>query len=271
MSESRSDLALAAALRLMDPLVGLLLHEGVSYSRFANALKASFLDAAEKILEAEAARVNDSSLSTLSGVHRKDVRAWRSNGQTGSRSKNLGPVMEVYARWASDPDYCDGPGKPRILDRAGAPVSFEELALSVSKDVHPRTLLQELIRLGVVRQVDSQGKGEKLELCADAFVPKKGSAEMLQLLADNVGDHIATVVNNLQGHEPMLEQAVFADELSAESAEALGALARQIWSNAFREIMREGTKLSRSDQGDPNADQRVRFGMYYYRGRVTKP
>jgi len=69
MSESRADLALAAALALLAPLVELLLHEGVTYPRFANALKKAFLDSALKILEASSARVNDSSVSTLTGVH----------------------------------------------------------------------------------------------------------------------------------------------------------------------------------------------------------
>ncbi|CAN5175180.1 DUF6502 family protein [soil metagenome] len=253
----------------MGPLVELLVREGVSYPRLANALKTSFLTSAEKILADEQARVNDSSLSTLSGIHRKDVRVWRAKGQTGSRPKHLGPVTEVYARWASDPNYCDKSGKPRILDRTGA-LSFEELATSVSKDVHPHALLQELIRLGVVRKHEDGGT-EKLELCADAFVPKEGSAEMMQLFSDNVGDHIATAVNNLQGNDPMLEQAVFADELSAESVEALSALARQIWLRAFREVVLEATKLSNNDEGNPDANQRVRFGMYFFRGPLSKP
>ncbi len=64
--------------------------------------------------------------------------------------------MEVYTRWASDPLYCDDRGRPRILDRVGGPGSFEALAASVSNDVHPRTLLRELIRLGVATHVETE-------------------------------------------------------------------------------------------------------------------
>lgn len=267
MSVSRSDLALAAALRLAAPLVELLLREGVDYPRFAGALKASFAEAAERILDADAARVTDSSVSTLSGVHRKDVRAWRQAGKALPKSPNLNAVMVLYTRWASDPAYGDDEGKPRILDRVGPTGSFEALAQSVSSDVHPRTLLQELIRLGVVRPVGAEGANDKLMLCTDAFVPKDGFAEMLRLFAANVGDHIATAVHNIGGGgDPMLEQSVYANELRPESAATLSALSRQIWAKAFREVAAEATRLCRRDRGKPDANQRMRFGMYYYKG-----
>ncbi len=258
----------------MSPLVELLLHEGVTYPRFANALKKTFLEAAQNVLETDSARVTDSRISVLSGVHRKDVREWRRAGRPRPQAKIAGAVMAVFTRWASDPDYSDENGRPRTLDRAGGPGSFEALAASVSNDVHPRTVLQELTRLGVVRltQGESNGSGDKVSLCAEAFVPQKGAAEMLQLFADNVGDHIAAAKHNLIGERPpMLEQSVYADSLTPESAAALSALARQIWSSAFREFARKATALDRQDKRKPGADQRVRFGMYYYHGPNDEP
>ncbi|MEI8031374.1 MAG: DUF6502 family protein [Comamonadaceae bacterium] len=274
MSESRADLSLAAALRLVAPLVELLLQEGVTYPRFANALKKTFLESAASVLEANAARVNDSSLSTLTGIHRKDVREWRAVGQPRSQAKTFGAVMEVFTRWANDPDYCDQQGRPRVLDRTGGPGSFEALAASASRDVHPHTLLRELIRLGVASRAEtgSNDSGDKVSLCMDAFVPKEGSAEMLQLFADNVGDHLAAAAHNLKsGTTPMLEQSVFADSLRPESVAALSNLARQIWSNAFHDVVRDATALSDQDREQPGADQRVRVGMYFYHGPNLEP
>ncbi|OGA20174.1 MAG: hypothetical protein A3G25_12690 [Betaproteobacteria bacterium RIFCSPLOWO2_12_FULL_63_13] len=270
MPNSSSDVALDAALQAAAPLVEFLLNEGVNYARFASALKTVFLDRAENVLAAHDAKVNDSSISTLSGVHRKDVRAWRAAGRAPLRSKSLGPAMQVFTRWASDPAYCDSRGKPRVLPRTGTGGSFEELAKIVSKDVHPRALLQELIRLDVVRPDKTEGGVEQLALRADAFVPTAGRAEMLQLFSDNVGDHIATAVHNLAGGDPMLEQAVYAEGLRPASVESLRTLARDIWLKAFRTFAREATKLYRRDKGRQDADQRVRFGMYCYRGPATK-
>lgn len=274
MSESRADLSLTAALRLLAPLVEFLLREGVTYPRFANALKKTFLESATSLLEASSTRVNDSSISTLTGIHRKDVREWRMVGQPLPQAKTLGAVMEVFTRWANDPDYCDEQGRPRVLNRTGGTGSFEALAASVSKDVHPHTMLRELIRLGVARHIEasSDESGDKVSLCADAFVPKQGAAEMLQLLSDNVGDHLAAAVHNMvTDSDPMLEQSVFADNLRPESVAALSLLARQIWSKALHDIVRDATVLSEQDRDQSGADQRLRVGMYFYHGPNLKP
>ncbi len=181
--------------------------------------------------------------------------------------------MEVFTRWANDPDYCDKHGHPRVLDRVGGPGSFEALATSASNDVHPHTLLQELIRLGVARRVetDLNGEGGKVSLCVDAFVPKEGAAEMLQLFSDNVGDHLAAAAHNLMGSNVlMLEQSVFADSLRPESVAAINTLARQIWSNAFHDMVRDATALSKQDREQSGANQRVRIGMYFYHGPNVK-
>lgn len=269
MSESRADLSLAAALRVVAPLVELLLREGVTYPRLAAALKKTFLEAAPGVLEASSTRVNASSISTVTGIHRKDVREWRAMGQPRPQAKTFGAAMEVFTRWANDPNYCDPHGHPRALDRVGGADSFEALAASVSKDVHPRTVLRELIRLGVARrtEADSDEGADKVSLCVEAFVPKQGTAEMLQLFSDNVGDHLAAAVHNLAGGEaPMLEQSIFADSLRPESVAAINTLARQIWSKAFHDIVRDATALSDQDRDQAGADQRLRVGMYFYHG-----
>ncbi len=273
-SESRPDLCLAAALALLAPLVRLLLHEGVTYPRFANALKKTFLESATSLLEASETRVNDSSVSTLTGIHRKDVREWRSVGQPRPQVKTFGAVMEVFTRWVNDPDYCDPQGQPRILKRTGGPGSFEALAASVSKDVHPRAVLRDLIRLGVARQIEAGAdeNGDMVGLCADAFVPKKGAAEMLQLFSDNVGDHLAAAAHNLMADgAPMLEQSVFADNLRPVSVAALSTLARKIWSDAFHGIVYDATRLCDQDRDLPGADQRIRVGIYFYHGPSRNP
>ena len=273
MSDSRPDLSLDAALRVIAPLVAWLLHEGVTYPRFANALKQTFLDAAPGVLEASATKINDSSISTLTGIHRKDVRAWRSAGRPLPKAKMFGTVMEVFTRWANDPQYGDSQGHPRVLDRVGGPGSFEALAASASSDVHPHALLRELIRLGVAKRLDedANGEGGKVSLCAEALVPKAGTAEMLQLFSDNLGDHLAAATSNLSGGgEPMLEQSVFADDLRPQSVAAMNALARRIWLRAFQEIVRDATALTEQDRGQPGADQRIRIGMYFYRGPNAK-
>jgi len=267
-TESRSDLALAASLRLLSPLVTMLLREGVTYPHFAQSLKQVFLESAAKIIDERDGRSNDSNVSVLSGVHRKDVREWRRAGKPRPPAKTLSVAMQVFARWVSDPAYRDEQGEPRLLERGGASGSFEALAASVSNDVHPRTVLEELLRLGVVALDNQAGEATptRLRLCSGAFVPKEGYAEMLQLFADNVGDHVAAAASNLVGTEaPLLEQSVYANGLSSESADALDALSRGLWAGVLQQMVRTATLLSKQDQGIAGADERVRLGMYFYR------
>lgn len=269
MSESRADLSLAAALRVMAPLVEMLLRDGVTHPQLAAALKKTFLDAAPRVLEFGNVKVNDSRLSTLTGIHRKDVRQWREVGEPKPQAKSLSSAMAVFTRWMDDPNYCDKKGRPRALARTGGAGTFEDLATSVSKDVHPQTILQELIRLGIVERVGGETPNcdDKFRLRKDAFVPESGSTELLQVFADNVADHAAAASSNLfRLMPPMLEQSVFADCLSPASVAVMDDLARQIWMRAFHEIVREATALSERDLGHSGAIQRVRIGMYMYHG-----
>lgn len=268
-AQTRSDLALDATLRVVAPLVEWLLHEGVTHTRLSNALKQTFLDAAPGMLADSATKVTDSSISTLTGIHRKDVREWRAVGKPLPPSRTFGVVTELFTRWVNDPLYCDPEGHPRVLDRAGGQGSFEALAASVSSDVHPHTLLRELIRLGVADclNTESDGEGNQVRLIGQAFVPREGAVEMLQLFSDNVADHLAAATHNLrQPSEPMLEQSVFADNLRPESVAAMNALVRQIWLSAFHEIVRDATERCDQDRGQSGADQRIRSGMYFYHG-----
>ena len=273
MSESHADLTLAAALRVMAPMVQLLLQEGVTYTQFSNALKKTFLEAAPGILETSSAKVNDSSISTLTGIHRKDVREWRTVGEPLPQTKTLSAVMSVYTRWTSDPEFCDQSGRPRVLERLGGQGTFEALASKVTSDVRSLALLQELIRLGIaIKVTNDQTPGSDLvKLCVDAFVPAEGACEMLQLFSDNVGDHLAAAVHNLSDKSsPMLEQSVYADHLSPQSISAMNALARRLWTEAFQTVVRDATVLSDQDRNQVDGNQRMRIGMYFYHGPDLK-
>ena len=72
---SQPSLVLDRVLRVMQPLVRLLLRNGVTYTVFAAALKRVFLDGARQELAARGMAQTDSAVSLLCGVHRRDVRS----------------------------------------------------------------------------------------------------------------------------------------------------------------------------------------------------
>jgi hypothetical protein len=259
---------LQESLALLQPLARALVANGVTYPVFAQAMKRVFLEAARAELLATNKRLTDSSLSLLSGVHRKDVRVLNvATEQEPVRALSI--AIEVSTRWSSDIQFCNEDGTPRTLpvrSRSSGEVSFETLTQAVSKDFHSRSVLEELLRLGVVRL-----DGEVVTLQSDEFVPRESFAEAAYFLGANGHDHLAAAVNNLQAHgsgedSPFLEHAVFADELSPESVHQLQLLARRLWVTAFKrfaQAAQDAVDKDRELTAGENS-QRIRFGAYCY-------
>jgi hypothetical protein len=259
---SRSAVVLASVLRLLRPAVRLLLRHGVAYPSFATALKQVFLEAARDELAASGQKTTDSALSLLSGVHRRDVRQLRSAASAPPARDAMNMASQVVARWLSDVAFVDDEGAPLVLPRQAEGPGFDALVAAISTDVRPRAVLDELLRLGLAEEGE-QG----VRLLAPGFVPRQGFAEMLQLLGDNVHDHLAAACANVDGQQNFLEQAVFVDELTPASAAELHALAAKVWRQAFRQVMREAQ--ARFDHDQAHAEpaqrtQRVRFGSYFH-------
>ncbi|HET8745975.1 MAG TPA: DUF6502 family protein [Ramlibacter sp.] len=253
--------AVAAVLR---PAIHLLLRSGIDYPRLAAELKTLFIEEAAAEIQRAGHATTDSAISLLSGVHRKDVRQWRESGRPPGAARPVALSARVFARWITDADYGGEQGGPRALPRAGPAPSFEALVRSVTQDVHPFTVLQELIRLRVA-SVEIQDGGEIVVPGAD-FVPPAGSREALELLAANLADHASAAVSNVLGAPPTLEQSVFAAGITPASAERLQALARQLWLRMRGEMIEEASRLYEADQDSPQARTRVRFGSYFWSG-----
>jgi hypothetical protein len=251
-----------AAAALLRPAVRLLLHSGVSFPRFAAELKTLFIEEAAAEIQRAGHATTDSAVSLLSGAHRKDVRAWRETGRPAAAARPVALSARVFARWLADRRYTNARGKPRALPRTGDAPSFEALVRAETQDVHPFTVLQELIRLGIV-EVEVRDERELVVPARVDFVPPAGSQEALELLAGNAGDHIAAAVSNMLGEAPQLEQSVFAAGITAASADRLHALARTLWARARLEMIEEATRLYAADQDKADATQRVRFGSYF--------
>ncbi len=263
-SADHAALALREAAVLMAPVAQWLLRHGVAYPDFAELLKAVFVQAARGELERADATPSQSALSLLSGVHRKDVRAL-AQASTPVRSPPRPSLpAQVLTRWLSDRRYRAADGKPRVLVRTGARRSFEALCLELSSDVHPRSVLDELLRLGAVAL-----DGERVRVIAAAFVPSGRLDEMTALFASSASDHLAAAVANLTLNIPkFLEQSIYADGLTPASIELLHDAARRAWAVAFESMAgqaRERVALDSAGDGD----LRMRFGVYFFSERAA--
>lgn len=256
---------LGVVLRVMAPLVRWLLRSGVGYTEFAAALKPVFLSQAMHETRRTGGKETDSALSLLSGLHRKDIRkattdAFSAGFAVDSKASLKASLpSQVVARWVAT-------DLPNALKLTGDN-SFERLVRAVSTDVHPRAVQQELVRLGV-----AQLSGDLLELTRRAFMPDPASHETRQLLADSVADHLSAGVHNLTdgAARKYLEQAVFADGLSAASVRQLEQLANQLWQESMSRMVQAAVPLCEHDE-PLGGDQRIRLGMFCYAEAMSPP
>ena len=288
---------LAQALAIMGPLAAWLVRSGVGHGELAQALKPVFLQAAAAELANSGRSATDSALSVLSGLHRKDVKLLSpvsTSGLAGAHttaapasktSSKISPASTLATRWIASGLPLELPySSPQVTDtttdtaantaadgpsQTNSPTpSFEALARAVSKDIHPRTLLQELLRLGVASEAAGM-----VRLQQAAFVPSPQLAEARELLGGAVADHLAAGVHNLTApadQKRYLEQSVFADGLSVASTAKLQALATSLWQPVLQAMVQAAQPLC--DQDAPNplqpqqaaGDQRIRLGMFCY-------
>lgn len=247
---------------LLVPLAQLAIARGLHYADVDELLRAAFVDAALAVHPEVAPHRAVSRVSAATGLHRREVSRLIQQDAPDAAPKRS-PATQVFTRWLGHPGLRKKGVLVTSLPRQGGALSFETLAMSVTRDVHPRSLLEELCRLGLTRLDETT---DTVHLLRERFAPAGDEPRMLGFLASNVGDHLqASVANVLADEPPHLEQALFADELSQDSLQRLQPLVRAQWQQLLGALVPEVQKLIDDDQAHQRVqDQRLRVGLYAY-------
>jgi len=250
---------------MLRPLVRLLLANGIGYTTLMEILKSVFVKVAENDFRIAGKAQTDSRISLLTGVHRKDVKRLRQGSVDRlQQSAQASLSAQLFALWTGSPALLDGSGQPKPLQRlAGGKKgpSFESLVTSVSKDIRPRAMLDEWLRIGAV-ELDLD---DRVRLNTEAFIPKKGFEEKVFYFGHNLHDHMAAVAHNLtDGTPPFLDRCAYYDQLSEASADELATAARKAGMQALQGINRRAIELKAADSGKPGGTRRMTFGVYFY-------
>lgn len=265
MSDESADLGATAFMRvlrgLLRPLVRLMIARGVTLPAFTRMMKALYVETAEADFRLDGQKMTDSRISVLTGVHRRDVRALRDPVPDPARQSTT-LLATVVGRWMADPLWQDGQGAPAPLPRqsSGGP-SFESLVRAVNKDVRPRTVLDELLRQGLVGP-DADGR---LRLDRSALVGPGDRDHKSIFFAANIGDHIAAAAANLdKDPAPFFERALFYNRLRPDSVAAVETRARALSTEALVALNTLAARHQSADAEDKDATHRLRFGLYFY-------
>jgi Family of unknown function (DUF6502) len=272
------DAALPAALaRLLAPLAQLAVARGVPFSVLDGLLRAAVVRTAHASHPGLPEHRRASRVSAATGLNRREVNRLlalqAADESSGNSAPPRSPAAMVFAHWRSTAAYRTRAGAPRVLPRTGPAPSFESLAQEVTRDVHPRALLEELLRLNFVAHDSGR---DTVTLLQANFVPRGDDERMLQWLAANVGDHLAGAVANVAGRTPAhADQAIAADGLSAESIAKVRPLLHAQWLRLSEELVPLLEALIEEDAarvGPANpTHSRVCFGLYGFDTTPMQP
>jgi len=275
MAESSADApnpnaALQVALaRLLGPLAQLAVARGVPFSVLDEMLRSAVVSTAHAAHPGLPEHRRASRVSAATGLNRREVNRLLALQSESAAKASPGapprsPAAMVFAHWRSSAAYRTRAGAPRVLPRTGSAPSFESLAHEVTRDVHPRALLEELLRLNLATH---DAPRDTVALTQQAFVPRGDAERMAQWLGANVGDHLQAAVANTLGRKPEhFEQAIAAKGLSAASVARVRPLLQAHWQRMTDELVPLLEQLIEDDAARASADRpnahRVRLGLY---------
>ena len=186
--------------------------------------------------------------------------------QTPPSAITLG--AQIVARWTGEAPWVDAEGRPIPLVRQSEDrdvPSFYTLVNSISVDIHPRSVLDEWVRIGVAKLMP---EGEVV-LSSDAFIRSCGFEEKAHFIGRNVRDHLAAAEANLDAEtSPFIERSVFYESLPAEDVAALQTFARQVGQEALErvndraQLLKTEAEMRKND--DPVENRRITFGVYQF-------
>lgn len=252
---------LQQVLLLMEYVAEWLIRAGVGYTEFSAALKPVFYQQAELELQRIHQKETISAISLLAGLHRKDVTAFKTVSEAGqalTQAKIAEPVSvpsRVMGLWLAE-------GWNEYLPFSSEEqTSFEHLVKRVSTERHPRSVLKELERLGIVTEQDGM-----VSIQQRGFIPDTAQQEARKILSRNVQAHLAAGLHNIlnTAEQPYLEQAICADGLTQESIDVLQQESFALWQEFSLRILKLAIERCTLDENKADAIKTFRFGVYQH-------
>jgi len=266
------DDALPSALEaLLEPLVRLLIRNGMPHGALAEIAKRVYVRVAEDEERIAGRKQTVSRMSVLTGLTRKEIaRLLKEPSADGAElTAQHHRAARVITGWIRDARFLDARGEPRALALEGDDDSFAALVKAFSGDVPHRAVLDELVRVGAVEQ-DADGRVRLLER---GYLPRKGEAQKLQILGTDVAGLVRTIRHNLDAEkdERFFQRKVYYDNLPAACLPQLRALAADR-GQALLELL-DRWMAARDLDASPGAEgpggRRAGIGIYYFEDDVN--
>ena len=269
MSDSVKQTLLATFRVLMGPLVRILLRQGISYAEFSEVVKAVYVEIALRDFKVAGRRATKTRLAVLTGLTRKEIKRVidEANKERFELKTNFNRLGRVLVGWHTDPDFTGPYGLPLELQYETSnpnDVTFSELVKRHSGDMSPRSILDELIRVGAVRETD---KGWFRVLRRD-YIPEAQGVHNFERVGTVIRNFVNTVDFNMTKPAPgrgRFERLVIADDgLRSQDIPRFDAYLRERCQALLEEIDNWLTKLPKPDVTIGDEIVRTGVGVYHY-------
>jgi Family of unknown function (DUF6502) len=257
----------AAVLRLLRPLVRLLLHHSVPYETFADLARWVYVDVADKEFTLEGKKQTASRISVITGLNRKEVARLQDmtvEDNTGAIA-SFNRAEKVVTAWLHEYPKADSPTRTAPLPVDGER-SFSTLVKRYSGDMPVRAVLDELLRVGVVRKLEN---GDVELVSTGTVVPDAKNREtLLTLFGEDSADFLSTTSHNVLAlpENKLFQRKAWSDNLPIEALDMVKTQVEQRGQSMVDDFVRQFSNFDRDITPNSAGTGRARavFGVYYY-------
>jgi hypothetical protein len=188
-----------AVIRILQPLVRILLRNGVSFGTFSGIAKWVYVNTAANEFGIANRKPTISRISVITGLSRKEVKRVQEKPrpEDTTLAEQYNRAARVIAAWRRERPYADRHGRPQPLPISGGDPSFAELVRRFSGDLPYRAVLDELVNASAVEITND----DHVRLLSGAYLSENDDQIGLHILGTDAGGLIETIDHNLQADD----------------------------------------------------------------------
>jgi hypothetical protein len=265
MKENVQSIVSSAIVRLLRPLIRILLRSNVPYGTFADLAKWVYVDVAAREFTLPGKKTSISRTSIITGLSRKEVKRLQQISEPDDlgTSERYNRAARVVGGWLKEPRFTDEEGNPKELPFEDHEVSFSALVKAYSGDVPPRAVLDELLRVGVVKR-NTNG----IRLLVRGYIVNSGDVDKLSIMGTDVGELISTIHHNVISNpsDAFLQRKVSYDNIPENVHADVKNMIFERGKEFVEIIDRQIARYDRDNNPDLKGEGRraAGFGIFYF-------
>lgn len=254
---------LSALKHVLEPLVRLLLRNGVTWGEFAELGKEVFVQVARDDYGIQGRPTNTSRVALMTGLSRREVMRVKTV-LTGELAREPAPgrFSQILTAWHIEPPFQNPDGDPAVLPESGDGASLATLMKRHAGDTPHGAVVKELEKLGLIARAPGGYK-----VMARDYIRSPADPDLIRQAGASLHDHAATVAYNVNADrsgpprfERMATHRSFPGRLQGEFAAFLEAEGRAFLERTDQWLTARAGATT-DDVAAPAGDPLIRTGV----------